>query len=190
MTKERQKLPEKSQRPVAVAVSGVKNSGKTTMIAALLPRLRAWGWNVAVIKHDGHDFEPDVPGTDTWIHRRAGAYGTAIFSGQRMMIVKEAQVTERELWEAFPEADLILLEGMKHSPYPKIELVREGNSEACVCDPATLLAVATNRREREGLPEGIPVMDLEDYEGIAALIRDYVKACYKRQRQVTAEARI
>ena len=122
---EKNRAADQEKKPLILAVSGVKNSGKTTLIAGLLPRLRAFGWKVATIKHDGHDFEPDVPGTDTYRHRQAGAYGTAIFSGTRLMVIKEAAVTERELFAAFPEADLILLEGLKHSPYPMIEIVRE-----------------------------------------------------------------
>ena len=51
--------------PDVIAVSGEKNSGKTTLIEAVLPILAARGYRVAVIKHDGHSFEPDVPGTAT-----------------------------------------------------------------------------------------------------------------------------
>ena len=49
-----------------LAVSGVKNSGKTTLIASLLSKLEQKGLKTAVIKHDGHEFEADIPGTDTW----------------------------------------------------------------------------------------------------------------------------
>lgn len=63
-----------------LAVSGVKNSGKTTLITKILPLLKAKGLNVAVIKHDGHDFEADVPETDSWKFAKAGADSTLIFS--------------------------------------------------------------------------------------------------------------
>ena len=61
-----------------VAVSGVKNSGKTTLIEAMLPHLTAAGLSVAVIKHDGHTFRPDDPAPDTGRHFAAGACGTAL----------------------------------------------------------------------------------------------------------------
>ena len=90
------------------------------MITRLVPELVRRGYKVAVIKHDGHDFESDVPGTDSYRHQKAGAYGTAVFSDYRFLITKEYQgITERELFAAFPEADIILIEGMKNSPYPK-----------------------------------------------------------------------
>ena len=69
-----------------VAVSGVKNSGKTTLITAMLPHLTAAGLRVAVIKHDGHSFLPDSPGTDTGRHLDAGACGTAIFDGEKFKV--------------------------------------------------------------------------------------------------------
>lgn len=108
------------KKPFFFAVSGYKNTGKTTLITRLLPVLTARGYRVAVIKHDGHDFEGDVPGTDSYRHQEAGAYGTAVFSENRMLVNKQCQgVDERMLAEAFPEADIILIEGLKDSAYPK-----------------------------------------------------------------------
>ncbi len=108
------------REPFVFAVSGYKNSGKTTLITKLIPELKDRGYRVAVIKHDGHDFESDVPGTDSYRHQKAGAYGTAVFSANRFLITKECRgITERDLFAAFPEADIILLEGLKNSSYPK-----------------------------------------------------------------------
>ena len=106
--------------PYLFAISGYKHTGKTTLITKLIPILNENGYRVAVIKHDGHDFEGDVPGTDTYKHFQAGAYGTAVFSGNKVLIHKKAQdVDEKILMQAFPEADIILLEGFKGSSYPK-----------------------------------------------------------------------
>ena len=93
------------KRPAVLAVSGVHNSGKTTLLEKLLPVLRSRGLKVGVIKHDGHDFTPDVPGTDSFRMRQAGADGVA---------------------------DLVLLEGFKDSGWPKIEVVRSAISDAPV----------------------------------------------------------
>lgn len=118
-TEDYQRLQDK-KKPFVFAVSGYKNSGKTTLITKLIPALTKRGYRVAVIKHDGHDFESDVPGTDSYRHRQAGAYGTAVFSNKRFMVTKECQkITEQELFLAFPEADIILIEGLKNSTYPK-----------------------------------------------------------------------
>ena len=108
--------------PVIFAVSGEKNSGKTTLIEAVLPILAERGYRVAVIKHDGHSFEPDVSGTDTRRFFDAGAIGTAVFDSEKFMLVKRVAVTEKQLFEAFPDADLILIEGLKDSGYAKLFL--------------------------------------------------------------------
>lgn len=72
--------------PRIIAICGTKNSGKTTLITRLLPVLTGKGYKVAVIKHDGHDFACDVPGTDSYRFTENGAYGVAVFSPHRMFI--------------------------------------------------------------------------------------------------------
>lgn len=112
--------PRTAGHPFVFAISGYKNSGKTTLVTRLIPELTKRGYKVAVIKHDGHDFESDVPGTDSYRHQKAGAYGTAVFSKNRFLVTKECQgITEKDLFAAFPEADIILIEGLKNSAYPK-----------------------------------------------------------------------
>ena len=111
------------KNPILIAISGIKNSGKTTLITKLIPRLVNLGYKVATIKHDGHDFEGDVEGTDSYRHKEAGAYGTAVFSKTKFMMVKEQdEVSEKELVSYFKEADIILLEGFKYSNYPRLKL--------------------------------------------------------------------
>lgn len=161
-----------NKKQVLFAISGIKNSGKTTLITRLLPILNQSGLKVATIKHDGHDFTGDVPGTDTYRHMASGAYGTAVFSNYRFMAVKQQDhVTEEDLCKLFPEADLILLEGFKESKYPKIEVVRKGVSIGRVCDLEYLAGIAS-----DFIPNGceeVPVLDLENVTEIAEVILDY-----------------
>ena len=151
----------KEQRILAVSV--VKNSGKTTVIEKLIPALTARGLAVACIKHDGHRFEPDRPGSDSFRHLNAGAYGAAVFDGEKFQIVKRMPVEEHVLLALFPEADLVLLEGFKHSAWPKVEVVRSAVSDACVCREG-LLAVVT---DREDLAVRVPLFGLEETEKLA-----------------------
>lgn len=159
-------------RPTVVAVSGVKNSGKTTLIEGMLPYLNGWGLSVAVIKHDGHTFDPDPAQTDTGRHFRAGACGVAIFDGEKVKVVRRSQEGVEHLIRCFPDADLILLEGFKGSHWPKLEVIRRGNSRGAVCDPTTLLALVTDG-ERCG--SDIPHLGLSDWEGAAKVVADYMK---------------
>ena len=119
------------KRPAVLAVSGLHNSGKTTLLEKLLPALRSWGLKVGIIKHDGHDFTPDVPGTDSYRLREAGAEGVAVFSGNRYLLTEEFRLNEQDLLALFERHgyDLVLMEGFKESGWPKIEVVRSAISK-------------------------------------------------------------
>ena len=161
------------KKPAVLAISGVKNSGKTTLIQRLLPTLTRAGLRVAVIKHDGHGFLPDDPNTDTGRYLASGAFATALFDGSALRIVERTAVTEQELVERFPTADLILLEGFKHSPWPKLEVVRKENSSASVCDPATLIALVTDTDLQ--IPQ-VPSIPLDDVQRTAECILAFAAA--------------
>jgi molybdopterin-guanine dinucleotide biosynthesis protein MobB len=150
-----------------VAVCGVKKVGKTTFLVNLIPLLRREGLKVAAIKHDAHDFEPDVPGTDSYRLRAAGATGVAVYSPARQMIIKEAPgATPEELVKSFSDFQIVLLEGGKNSPYPKIELLRQGVSPGPTSSPPHLAYCV----EGSFRLSGVPVFGLSDYPAIADLL--------------------
>ena len=164
---------EARQKHVIFAVSGKKNTGKTTLLEKLVEELSARGIRTAVIKHDGHDFEPDVPGTDSWRLKKAGAYGTVIFSGERYCVVKDQRDMKTEDFLLFfPEADLILLEGHKSTPWRKLELLRKEVSALPVCDPDTVVVYAADWIEagNTGVINGRPVISRDDTETMLEII--------------------
>lgn len=183
---------EKTQRRrLILAVSGVKNSGKTTLITKILPFLKAKGLNVAVIKHDGHDFEADVPKTDSWKFAKAGADGTLVFSKTKyMMIHYDMVLPEEDFIASFPRADIILLEGFKYSKYSKIEIIRKGNSAKSVCDSKNLLGIVTDLKkeelkeqkvlETEKWEKQIKIFDLNQTESLAEWIYQLWEEIQKR----------
>ncbi|BCZ46449.1 molybdopterin-guanine dinucleotide biosynthesis protein MobB [Clostridium gelidum] len=161
------------EKPILIAISGIKNSGKTTLITRLIPRLTNLGYKVATIKHDGHDFEGDVKGTDSYRHKEAGAYGTAVFSNSKFMIIKEQNnISEKELIENFKEADIILLEGFKYSNYPKIEVVRKEISNNYISRKETLIAIAT---DLDYGFEGVKTVNVNDIEEILEAFLNYLR---------------
>jgi molybdopterin-guanine dinucleotide biosynthesis protein B len=163
-----------SKTPPVLAICGFKNAGKTTLIERLLPLLADRGLRVAVVKRDGHRFEADVEDTDTWRFLRAGASGAAVFDSEKYMLVKREAVLEQDLLKAFSDADLILLEGFKASPWPKIEVLR-GDSDS-VCDPATLIAFALPEGgDAPGGAAGVPAISRDDYETFTELICAYAR---------------
>ncbi|MCL2578757.1 MAG: molybdopterin-guanine dinucleotide biosynthesis protein B [Oscillospiraceae bacterium] len=155
--------------PPVVAICGLKNAGKTTLLAGVIPLLKAQGLRVAAIKHDGHDFDPDIPGTDSDRLRRAGAFGVGVYSPRRYMATATQPETTPDFFTPlFSRADLILLEGGKDLRYPKIEVVRTGKPAS---DPNTLLAVATDLDLH--IP-GKPALSPSDWDGLARIILDHL----------------
>ena len=161
-----------SNKPFLIAICGCKNSGKTTLIEKLIPKFCKKGYKVATIKHDGHDFQGDVEGTDTYKHKKAGAYGTAIFSDNKFMIIKEDNtVNEKYFINIFPEADIIFLEGFKGSNYPKLEIVRKGNSSVSVCNKNNLIGILS---DFEVFDDDYNLIDLNNIDLIIEKILDYM----------------
>lgn len=160
--------------PPMFAVSGVKNSGKTTLIEGLLPEFARRGLQVAVIKHDGHEFDGDVPGTDSHRHFKAGALGSAIYSKTRWMALRRQAGTGPETLAAlFPDADLILCEGLKTRVMPKLEIIRTGNCEAAVCPKEHVCFYVS-----DGSPKvDKPIYAMDDIQGIADAIINTLKDC-------------
>lgn len=149
-----------------IAISGIKNSGKSTLITSLLPHLQKAGCSTAVIKHDGHSFEADPIDTDTGKFMAAGAVGAAIFDTEKYKSIHLRTVREEDLISLFPEADLILLEGFKHSHWPKLEVVRSGVSSQPVCPPDKLLGIVTDL----SLSIPIPILPLNDPSVVAQFL--------------------
>lgn len=153
--------------PLVVGITGVKNSGKTTLMEKLVRALANRGLRVATIKHDAHSFDADVPGRDSYRHKAAGAVASAVFDQDKWMLVKDGAQTIEGLLPLLGEADIVLIEGAKQTSYPKIEIVRRGNSQHPVTDPSLLIALATDLDLR--LP-GVPTLDINDVDGMVTLI--------------------
>ena len=160
------KLP-KSGGPCVFAVSGVKDSGKTTLIEKLTAALKAEGLSVGVIKHDGHDFEPDPPGTDTYRLRRAGGDPVAIYSRTKFAVAKlQENASIQDLLCFFGGCDIIIVEGLKDSDLPKVEVV--------VRDPAgngkNLMAVVT---DGGFVHENVPTLGRNDVAQLVGIVKKH-----------------
>lgn len=117
-----------------IGLVGSSGSGKTTLLAAMLPLLRAQGLSVSTVKHSHHAVDLDQPGKDTWRHREAGAVETLLVSASRWALLHELRDTPEpalpELLARLAPVDLVLVEGFKTHPYPKIEVHRPAHGRA------------------------------------------------------------
>lgn len=106
-----------------IGLSGWSGAGKTTLIEALIPRLRSAGLRVAVAKHDAHGMQIDQPGKDSYRFFEAGASVVLTSPGERLCRYGVAQASlESTVLSLLSSHDVVLLEGHKGSPFPKLWL--------------------------------------------------------------------
>jgi molybdopterin-guanine dinucleotide biosynthesis protein B len=152
-----------------IGLAGWSGSGKTTLVTKVIPVLVKRGLNVATVKHAHHEFDTDQPGKDSWLHRQAGASEVAIVSSRRWAIVHElGQDSEPPLSEMLKKlsaADIVIIEGFKRHPHPKLEVYRAVIGKPLLHpDDDCIVAVATDAP----LPRAqVPVLMLDDIEGVA-----------------------
>lgn len=159
-----------------VSFVGKKKSGKTTVILGVVSELRRRGYRVAVIKHDTHSFEVDVPGTDTY---RIRALGTEVvgISSPAKYVWQNSVAVEPGLMELVRQVsepvDLVITEGFKKEDAPKIEVSRRERSLQLVSAPDELVGIASDQAF-PGYP--VPQHALDDFAGLADLVEQRILA--------------
>ena len=157
-----------------VGFCGYSGCGKTTLVEQLVVRLRLAGQRVSVVKHAHHDFDIDQPGKDSHRHRAAGAFEVVIASNRRLAKIREYELegdpsAHQLIRELSPAVDWVLVEGFKHADLLKIEIWRAETAQRVQYphDPF-VVAIATDSPARLPQPTGLPVLDLNDADAIAA----------------------
>jgi len=158
-----------------IGIAGWKKSGKTTLVTRLIAEFTARGLKVATVKHAHHDFQIDEGGTDSARHRHAGASQVAVVSSKRWALINEldgmSEPTLDEVVARLGPCDLIIAEGYKAAPIPKIELRRSGavSQEALAGVRPNVCAIAADYSIDDKL---LPVFSLDDITGIADFIAE------------------
>lgn len=153
------------------SVVAFSNTGKTTMLEKLIPELKRRGFRVAVIKHDAHEFEIDHKGKDSWRMTQAGADVTAVASQTKAAVMENRYVPLEELISRIKNVDIILTEGYKHGPWPKIALMRGGNGKPLPLSPEECLAVMSD----VPIKADTPCLGLDDISKLADIIINDIK---------------
>ncbi len=155
-----------------IGLAGWQGAGKTTLLAKVIPCLVARGRTVSSIKHAHEGFDIDQPGKDSHTHRMAGATEVLIGSARRFALIHELrgapEPSLKQLLGKLASVDLVIVEGYKAQPHPKLEVHR-----ACVGKPLLhpndpwIVAVAADG----SLPgTELPVIGLDDIETIADVL--------------------
>ncbi|HVH74464.1 MAG TPA: molybdopterin-guanine dinucleotide biosynthesis protein B [Stellaceae bacterium] len=156
-------------------LAGWSGSGKTTLMTALIPQFVARGLSVSTVKHAHHSFDTDQPGKDSWRHREAGAREVMISSERRWALMHElrgaAEPTLDELIRQMSPVDLLLVEGFKYHPHPKIEVHRPALGKPFIHPGDPYFVAVASDGPLPGLT--LPRLPLGDPAAIASFILDY-----------------
>lgn len=165
-----------------IGFAAFSGTGKTTLLTQLLPLLKARGLRIAVVKHAHHAFDVDQPGKDSYQLRKAGADVMLVASRKRCALIQECREEHDEprLSEALAmlnleTLDLVLVEGFKREPIPKIELHRSDLGKPLLFPrDANVIAVACDRDVLEPMPDGLPCLSINDPRQVAEFLIDYI----------------
>ncbi len=163
------------QRMRVFGFAGWSGSGKTTLIERVIPCLTAEGLRVSLVKHAHHRFDIDQPGKDSYRHRMAGASEVLLSSSIRYAVMHELrgapELTLPQALARLAPCDLVLVEGFKADPVPKLEVHRPALGKPLLHpDDPHVVALATDEPGRfAGL--ALPVYALDDPVAVATLVR-------------------
>jgi molybdopterin-guanine dinucleotide biosynthesis protein B len=154
-----------------IGLAGWSGAGKTTLLTRLIPHLVERGLRVSTIKHAHHNFDVDVPGKDSWLHRQSGASEVLISSSRRWALMHELRDADEppllELLRKMSNVDLVIVEGFKAAPHRKIEVHRAANGKDFLYPGDRGIAgIATDA----AVDTSLPVAHLDDIPAIAALV--------------------
>ncbi len=156
-------------------ITGYSGSGKTTLLESLIPRFVSRGLKVSLIKHTHHVFDVDKPGKDSYRLREAGCSEVMLLSDNRWVLMHELRGAPppslKEQLARFSDCDLVLVEGFKSAPIPKLEIHRVANGKPLFwkAHPEDIVAVASDVL----LDVPLPCLALDDHVGILEFICDY-----------------
>ncbi len=177
-------LPASDGRPRLLGIAGYSGSGKTTLLTRLIPRLRAAGLRLGVLKHAHHQFDIDYPGKDSYELRRAGAECVLVASANRDAFITEHESGQDprldDLLARFEgrALDLVIVEGFRHERFPKLEIHRAGGlaaadraraSRGLLCaEDDSIVALATDTAV--ALPRPLPLFGVDDLDAITDFV--------------------
>jgi molybdopterin-guanine dinucleotide biosynthesis protein B len=158
-----------------IGLAGWSGSGKTTLLTRVLPRLIGRGLTVSTVKHAHHSFDLDQPGKDSHTHRLAGANEVLVSSASRWALVHELRGADEpllgSLLKKLSPVDIVIVEGFKHGPHPKLEVHRASVGKPLLFPDDPRIVAITSDGPVENAR--IPVIALEDYDGICGVLLNH-----------------
>lgn len=158
-----------------LALVGYSNSGKTTLATQIVTLLKQKGYRIGTIKHDAHEIQLDLTGKDTFRYMEAGADIVMIASAAKLTYWEQVENPHSldQLLQRFDRLglDLVLIEGFKQEPTPKILVARTEDQLALGAKLSNLLAIATTLDQVE-MPPDVTLLNLNDPAAVTLFIEE------------------
>jgi molybdopterin-guanine dinucleotide biosynthesis adapter protein len=158
-----------------IGLAGWSGAGKTTLVAKLIPSITARGLKVSTLKHAHHAFDVDQPGKDSYMHRMAGATEVLVSSQNRFALMHELrgapELSLPQLLAKLSAVDLVIVEGYKRDPHPKLEVYRASVGKPLIHpDDPHVVAIASDME----LPQArVPRVSLDDTDAIIDILLEH-----------------
>jgi len=152
-----------------VGFVGYSNSGKTTIVSKLVSTLKYRGYRVAAIKHASHGYDMDMPGKDSWQHYSAGADQVVVVGPESFTHHHRGSAKLLDIIKGISDVDIILVEGFKAEPIPKIEILSQDEPERRIPLDGYLQAVISPL----ALHEDVPCFNPDDLASLTDFIADH-----------------
>lgn len=160
----------------AFGISGRSGMGKTSLIVRLVPWFRGRGITISTVKQAHEGFDVDKKGKDSYEHREAGASEVMIASARRWALMHEyrdePEYTMDQLMARMSPVDLVLIEGFRQWPHPRLEVWRDDQGKPPFWPEDGRMLALVSDRPVAGCP--LPQVDLDDTEAIGRLICEKV----------------
>lgn len=157
-------------------IAGHSGMGKTTLLERLVPELSSRGLVVSLIKHSHKAIDIDRPGKDSYRLRESGCKEVLLLGNDRWALMHElrgaAEPPLDYLLDRLQHCDLVLIEGFKQEPVPKIEVWRPENGKPPLFpERPDVVAVAADAE----LATGLPRFPLDDVAAMADFVMNHLQ---------------
>lgn len=154
---------------LAIAFSGPSNSGKTTLIVKVAEALKE-KYSLAIVKHDPSDKAIfDKEGKDSWKFSQTGAE-VVVASSSRTTYLSQKQKDIEEIIEMLGDFDILLVEGLKTLPLPRLSVFRNKLDESYFPMSNALAIDDSINLDDYDLPSHLDILDLNNTESIVEWI--------------------